>query len=368
MPDGQGNESLKGHSANQANGSFTGNIEGPTPAGPHSDPVFRSLPAAGEETLHVDAPPASREGRAVLLARNIYTLAPAGNVSASSERVIETPQDSGDENTEMLAQLEQADHDAIYAVSEEFVNFHVRRLAKDVALRAPHPDFAKGSTLISYKNVPTSKLRHATFQWAITEGRVVELRNVRLPVAHLEPFQGTTSLNLRGRLSGDDVAVFLACVLDTLDITPPHSVAAVGDIATNTNELLFVQDVDPLLEAAKEEGMHDVILPRHNQKTNGMHGPVCYWPSKDTDSAIFSVMSTMGGETINPNLVRRAFTKQAYSWGSLICALLAVGGYQLAVALGGNPPVNFVRFLLGLAGLFLIGSIFCTHRYWILDR
>jgi hypothetical protein len=302
------------------------------------------------------------------LARNIYTLAPAGNVSATSERLVEVPHDSGDENAEMLAQLEQADHDAIFAVATEFVNFHVRRLAKGVALRSPHPDFAKGSILISYKNVPTSKLRHARFQWAITEGRVVELRNVRIPVAHLEPFRGTTELNLRGRLSGDDVAVFLACVLDMLDITPPHPMAAVGDIATNTNELLFVQDVDPLLDAAKADGMHDVILPRHNQKTDGMHGSVCYWPSKDTDSAIFSVMSTLGGETISPNLVRRALTKQAYSWGSLIFALLAIGGYQLAVALGSNPPVDFVRFVLGLAGLFLIGSIFCTHRYWILDR
>jgi hypothetical protein len=302
------------------------------------------------------------------LARNIFTLAPAGNVSASSERVVEIPRDSGDENAEMLTQLEQAEHDAIYAVAKEFVNFHVRRLAKDAALRAPHPDFAEGSILISYKNVPNSKLRHATFQWAITNGRVVELRSVRIPVAHLEPFPATTELNLRGRLSGDDVAVFLACVLDMLDVTPPHPVAAVGDIATNTNELLFVQDVDPLLEAAQTDGMHDVILPRHNEKMNGMHGSVCYWPSKDTDSAIFSVMSTLGGEVINPNLVRRALTKQAYSWGSLIFALLAIGGYQLAVALGSNPPVDFVRFVLALAGLFLIGSIFCTHRYWLLDR
>jgi hypothetical protein len=337
-----------------------------TPFGPDQDPVFRSLPSgrsvtAPEVTTTIDAV-------CVLLARNIYTLAPRQNYSSYTGGVTENASSGDLMNEDMIHQLQEAEREAVQGVASDFVKYHVRRLTHDYSLKTPHELFSKGVVLVSQDNVHISKTRHAKFQWAIVDGQVVELRNVRIPVGHVGMYEREPNLNIKGRMSEDDVAVYLAMVLDVLDVAPAHPIAATGSIATNTNELLYAQDLDVLLDAAHEGHMHDVILPRHNQKVSGLHDQVRYWPSKDTNSAIFSVLSAMSGATISPNLVRRALTKQAYSWCSLIFALLAVLSYQLAVAVGPRPPVAFLEYVLGLTALFLIGSFVCTTRYWRLDR
>jgi hypothetical protein len=97
---------------------------------------------------------------------------------------------------------------------------------------------------------------------------------------------------------------------------------------------------------------------------------VRYWSVRDTNEAAYSVLTHMAGETVIPNLYRRALTKQAYSWLSLILALAACLAYALAAwsNVGGRPPVDAVRFTLLLVVLFVIGSEVCTHRYWKRDR
>ena len=53
----------------------------------------------------------------------------------------------------------------------------------------------------------------------------------------------------------------------------------------------------------------------------------------------------MAGEVVVPNLYRRALTKQAYSWLSLILALAAVLAYALATSfnVGGDARRVFSR-------------------------
>ena len=60
---------------------------------------------------------------------------------------------------------------------------------------------------------------------------------------------------------------------------------------------------------------------------------------------------------------RRAIT-------ALVASLLAVLAYALAawLTVGGAPPVDFVRLVLVVFVLFLIGSVTCTHRFWMRDR
>jgi hypothetical protein len=337
------------------------------PAGPHQDPTFRSIPI-GDEFTEEDVTPDVVEAACVLLARNVFSLVPIENIEVSSRRISESPEDGDAANMGMLEQLEQAGRIAVREVATDFVKYHVRRLTKDVALRRPHDKFKIGTVLISMGNVPNSRTRHAKFQWAITGGRVFQLRHARIPASHVGPYVRASNLELSSRVTGDEVACFLAYVLDLLDVTPLEPIAATGDISTNTNELLFAQNLDELLEAAHLGGMHDVVLPRKNQKMNDEHAGVDYWPSKDTNDAIFSVLHSLSGEEIDPNLRRRALTKQAYSWVSLICTLLAVGGYQLAVALGSNPPVTFIKYLLAFVAFFFVGSFFFTDRYWKMDR
>ena len=78
----------------------------------------------------------------------------------------------------------------------------------------------------------------------------------------------------------------------------------------------------------------------------------------------------MAGEVVVPNLYRRALTKQAYSWLSLILALAAVLAYALAVSFNtrGDGPAEFLKVVFVIVVLFLVGSEICTHRYWRRDR
>ena len=110
-------------------------------------------------------------------------------------------------------------------------------------------------------------------------------------------------------------------------------------------------------------------MPFMNGKTSGMHNQVRYWSVRDTNEAAYSALTHLAGEVVIPNLYRRALTKQAYSWLSLILALAAVLAYALAVSFntGGDAPKGFLEIVLSLVVLFIIGSETCTHRYWKRD-
>jgi uncharacterized membrane protein YbhN (UPF0104 family) len=71
---------------------------------------------------------------------------------------------------------------------------------------------------------------------------------------------------------------------------------------------------------------------------------------------------------VNPTLRRRALTKEAYAWSSVALVLLAIGVYQVMVAVGQVPPISFGYFVLVLVVLFFVGTRLCTHRFWRIDR
>jgi hypothetical protein len=260
----------------------------------------------------------------------------------------------------------------IYGIAVEFVKNHVRVIKHDFAIKTPHRHFAVGTVVVSEDPVPNTLVRHARFQWAINDGAVVELRNVRLPVGHLAtyelPARNGSDDGWPGAMSG--LATFLAYLFEMLAIASPVPLGAVGDINFNTNAIGTISDIDPYLDVAQSGVLKDLVLPFGNGKSSGMHNAVRYWSVRDTNEAAYSVLTHMAGETVIPNLYRRALTKQAYSWLSLILALAACLAYALAAwsNVGGRPPVDAVRFTLLLVVLFVIGSEVCTHRYWKRDR
>jgi len=325
-------------------------------------------------SLEVNAPPVSPDRVAlpdaalVLVARNVFSFWPER--SDESRDADEALSDDAlvSANREALRELHDVSRRRSRAMAEEFVRTRVRRLAKDFAVRTPHDDFAVGTLLISQDVVPTSRRRHARFQWAVTNGRVVELKGVRLPVGHLEAPPLTTELEPEVHVGGDEVATLLAFVLDLMGIVPSRPIAALGSVATHTHEVLVAPDVESFFAAAHEGGVHDVIFARHDRKADGLHEGLCFWPVIDTNEAVFAVLSAVSGDVVNPNLRRRALTKEAYAWASVALVFLAVGIYQLVVAVGGVPPISFGWFIVALVGLFFVGTRLCTHRFWRMDR
>lgn len=334
------------------------------PLGPNSDSTFPSLPAGATERPELRGEPL--EGPAVAtvpLAANVFALTSAGvqvgALPATGDGML--PED-----------FNQPERERIRAIAAEFVAGHVRLIRHDFAIKAPHRHFGVGTIVVSEDPVPTTVLRHAKFQWAITRGSVVELRNVRLPVGHLEDYELPPEVSSGEGWPGAEsgLAIFLAYLFEILGISSPEPLGGVGDHNFNTNAIGAVSDIDAYLEAAQSGTVSDLVLPFMNGKTSGMHNQVRYWSVRDTNEAAYSALTHMAGETIVPNLYRRAMTKQAYSWFSLLFALAAVLAYALAYSFndGGDAPKGFLEIVLVLVVLFLIGSETCTHRYWRRDR
>jgi hypothetical protein len=337
----------------------------PEPLGPNADPTFPSLPAGATER------PEMRTGR--LLDGAVSTVPLVDNVFAFTRAAGRAGALTSLPNGAVQQEdFNRPERERIRAIATEFVHEHVRVIRHDYSIKTPHHHFGVGTTVISEDPVPKTLLRHARFQWAIADGAVAELRNARLPVGHLEeykpPAMKSTGEGWPGFESG--LAIFLSFLFELLGIASPVPLGAVGDIAFNTNAVGVVSDIDAYLDAAQSGELRDLVLPSINGKTSGMHNQVRYWSVGDTNEAAYSALTHMAGQVVVPNLYRRALTKQAYSWLSLILALGAVLAYALAYSFndGGDAPSGFLKVVLVIVAVFFLGSEICTHRYWRRDR
>lgn len=300
-------------------------------------------------------------------ARNVFTLArvPWGmSRPAFLEAALAPRRDSVD--------LDQPERERVRAITAEFVRTHVRRLERGSYLKAPGRHLAVGTLLVSESPVPRTRIRHARFQWAINDGTVVQLKNVRLPVGHLGSYQPTGGTDFGHACRGDenDLAYLLATLFDALDIEAPSPLAGIGAIGQHTNAIDTETEIEPFLEAAASDGMHDLVLPRGNGRVNGEHEHVRYWAARDTTEAAISALTAVSGEIVVPNLVRRAFTKEAYAWLSLVFLFVAamVGEFARTIGLGAHPPINLLRCLLGAFVIAVAGTFVFAHRFWRMDR
>lgn len=270
------------------------------------------------------------------------------------------------------AEFEGPEAERLQGIVETFVRGHVRRLEKGFYLRRDSQHLKVGSLLVSQDPVPKSRLRHTRFQWGITDGKVMELRRARFPVSHLaEPQPESDRDNPDGfPADASGLALCVSRFLQLLGVVPSPALGVIGNVKFNTNAVGTVTELDALLEEADGDRLTQVIIPAHESKISGLHGDVRYWVATDVPVALFSSLGALSGGVVIPNLVRRAFTKAAYAWGSLLSILAATGAYQLAVALnaGGSPPVSLERVLLYVVAALAAGSLFLTHRFWRLDR
>jgi len=358
------------HVANAADIGATHPEPGPSvergPLGPRNDSVFPSLPsaeAAVEPIQKYESENASVA--AVPLSNNIFTLTPIPH-GLTRDDLLDRAKDLALAPPEKrLSEFDRPEKDRIFGIAELFVRGHVRRIAKGTAIKTPQLTFGVGTIVISEDLVPETRLRHARFQWAVTPTGFVELKDAKLPVGHLEALDIGSQPTFGSPHRGDDsdVAFLLAYVCNLLDTSQDQSIAGIGVVALEDDHLLFERAIESLLAGAKADHVENVILPFANGKVNGEHEGVRYWSARDSNEAIFSLCTALAHKAVVPHLYRRAMTKEAYSWLSLVTILLAVCGYQLAVALGRHPPVEFLRYLLGIVVLLILGSVVCTHLY-----
>jgi hypothetical protein len=336
------------------------------PLGPRNDPVFPSLPSAEEsvepaEVFEANGVPVA----AVPLSNNIFTLTPIPSGSTREDLLEEAKRLATAPLDQRLGEFDQPEKERIFGIAKLFVHGHVRRISKGAAIKTAQESFGIGTIVISEDLVPETRLRHAKFQWAVTPSGFVELKNAKLPVGHLELLEVGAQPMYGSPHRGDDsdVAFLLAYLCDLMGTSQDQSVAGVGVIALEDDHLLVEPAIEALLDGARTDHIANVILPLANAKMNGEHDGVRYWSARDSNEVVFSLFTALAHKVVVPNLHRRAMTKEAYSWFSLVTILLAVCGFQLAVAFGDHPPVEFLRFLLGVVILLMLGSLVFTHLY-----
>jgi len=265
-----------------------------------ADPVFPSLDSA---TPRPEAGQPEDRGRdiavSVPMARNVFALALLPRDTTKAEFLADaakTPPAEVEEGSP--AWLDEPERDRIRAIAEQFVRDHVRRIDHQLTSRT-NPRFGVGTLLVAGRPVPHRRLRQATFDWAITNGRVVELDGARLPVAQFGPYERSTDVQLPDNVRGDQygLSYLLAYVLDMLELDPPAPIAAIGAITFTTNHAGTVSDIGPYLDAAQADGMHDLVLPQGNAADVRENG-VRYWSVRDANEAVTAVLMALSCEVV----------------------------------------------------------------------
>jgi hypothetical protein len=274
-----------------------------------SDPVFRSLGAglAPPDAGEVEGGPSSESAVAVPMGRNVFALCPLPPQATRAEFLATAGAPSEAEPAEgSPAWLDEPERERIAAVATRFVDAHVRRIESAEIVFTPSRHFTVGTAVVSALPLPKGRFRHAAFSWAITSGTVVELDDARLPIGRLGRVGDTIGIDLPGCVRGDqhELAYLLAYVLELLDVRPAAPIAAIGALGLDTNSALIVDDIDPYLEAAEADGMHDLVLPWANARLGTRDGAVTYWPVRDANDAVFSVLTALSTEIVTPDLRR----------------------------------------------------------------
>jgi hypothetical protein len=270
---------------------------------------------------------------------------------------------------EDLDPFDLPERDRMYQIALTFVANHVRTVRPGNSVRSAKGNFGEGSLVISDKPIPRIPLRFVHLTWAVDRGRVVDARRHTTFGWRLEKVRVPSRQFIWAPGQGDifDVAYFLANICAILGLHLTKSVAAVGDVDFNTNQLRGSHDdIDERREAALRAGIPNLILPFRAGFTPGNHLGVDYWPARDTGEAAFSFFATASSEVALPDLKHRWRVKMAFSWISLIAVLLGIGATELSNGFIFNPTL--LRWTVGVAAALLAVSLYATHKYNRMDN
>jgi hypothetical protein len=306
---------------------------------------------------------------AIPLYDNIHVLAPVPPgldrhaLMAEAERMVAADRDT-------LDPFDLPERDRMYALAVHFVSNHVRRVKPGSAIRSGNRSFREGTIVISEKPFPRFPLRLVRLNWAIDRHGVFDVHDHRVLRNRLTRITIPPRRFIWAPGRGDtfDVAYLLANVCAILDIRLPEPVAATGDVALENSQVLGRSLIEDRRQAAADDGIAHLILPFATHLMPGEHQHVRYWPCRDVNEAVFSLLAAASSDLAIPDLKHRWRVKMAFSWISLLAVFLAIGGYQFAAYAGGFPgdPL-LLRWTLGITVVLLAVSLYATHKYRQID-
>ena len=166
-----------------------------------------------------------------------------------------------------------------------------------------------------------------------------------------------------------DLAYLLANLCAILGTEVPEPAAATGVVALTTNHVLGKGVMEDKRRAGEHDHMAHLILPFGAHLMPGEHHGVRYWPARDVNEAVYSLLAAASSDQAIPDLKHRWRVKMAYSWASLVATFFAIGVTQLiGTAQGFAGDSALLRWTLGVAAVSFVVSIYSTHKYRRTDR
>jgi hypothetical protein len=359
--------------------STPGHHERTVYAGFDSDPDVPVHPGEAPTDLEAtgDRPPRAAEisigtdkhlaFTAIPLYDNIHVLAPLppgqtrNDLIAEANRLARADRDS-------LDPFDVPERDRMYVLAVQFVANHVRQVRSGSTIWSRDRSFSDGTLVISERAMPLVPFRLVRLNWAIEHDAVIDVHGHRVFAFRLKKVRIPHRRFIWAPGKGDsfDIAYVLGNLCAILGIQVPEPVAASGDVALQTNQIVGSGRIEAKREAAVHDRMAHLILPFGTHLMPGDHHGVRYWPSRDVNEAVYSLLATASSDLAIPDLKRRWRVKMAASWISLLAVLLAIGGMQLAGEFVGNS--SLVRWTGGIAACLFAISALATRKYHNVDR
>jgi hypothetical protein len=331
-----------------------------------SDLEATTIPPVGKSEIRFGLEPLAKLC-ALPLYDNVHVIAPLPPGETRDDLLARARQmQSADPNT--LDPFDLPERDRMYELATSFVATHVRQLRPGSTMFARNRSFGSRTLVISERAIPRIPFRVVRLTWAVDRGNVVDVRGHKVFAFRLMRLAIPLRRFIWAPGKGDvfDVAYVLGNLCAILGLRIPKPVAACGIVALQTNQIVGNGGLEGQRDAASHDGVSDMILPFATHLMRGMHEGVRYWPARDVNEAVFSMLSAACADVAIPDLKRRWRVKMVVSWVSLLAVLLAIGTLQLGGLLVGDPLP--VRWTAGVSVGLILLSIWATHKYHRIDR
>jgi hypothetical protein len=260
-----------------------------------SNATTRTEPSSDEPELDEPKPRAT----AFPLYDNVYVLVP------NHERL--EPEEAAElglqTSPEELDQFDVPERDRMYGLAMQFVRNHARRVRSGSAVKSRGLSLSDRAIVVSEKRCPRLPFRVAKLSWAVDRNAVVDLHKTKVLSVRLARVDIPPRRYIWGPGRGDsfDLAYLLANVCAILSMHVPEPVAASGVVTSRSGQIVGNDPIEDKRRAASKSRMAHLILPFAAHLMPGFHEGVRYWPVRDVNEAVFSLLSAACSGNAGPN-------------------------------------------------------------------
>jgi hypothetical protein len=233
---------------------------------------------------------------------NVYVLVPSHErlelEEAAELGLVTGPEDAG--------QFDAPERDRMYDVALQFIRNHVRRVRSGSAVKSKDLSFSDRAIIVSEKRCPRLPFRATKVSWVIDRNAVVDLHKTKAFSLRLAKVDIPPRRYIWGPGRGDsfDLAYLLANICAILSMHVAETVAASGVVMSRGGQVVGNDPIVDKRRAASKSGIAHLILPFAAHLMPGSHDGVRYWPVRDVNEAVFSLLSAASSGNARPDLMR----------------------------------------------------------------